>query len=186
MSAAVALLQLVTPARGCASRVDLAHGAGRKLASGIFASLTDLASASSDLQPANDTRENRAAYDECTSESCYWTAKDPIRFDGGDTNIYAYVGNDPVNRIDASGLAFSNPTRVCSYRYFLCVDGCTSVSRWQCTTLKLPKEECERRIKRCYSRCEAQHCGRGPAPPPGGPPSDPDEQDDDGGAACFE
>ncbi len=32
-----------------------------------------------------------------------WMAKDPIRFAGGDTNIYAYVGNDPVNRIDPSG-----------------------------------------------------------------------------------
>jgi RHS repeat-associated protein len=33
-----------------------------------------------------------------------WTNKDPIGFAGGDTNIYAYVGNDPVNRLDASGL----------------------------------------------------------------------------------
>ena len=36
--------------------------------------------------------------------SSYWTAKDPIRFDGGDTNIYAYVGNDPVNHADPTGL----------------------------------------------------------------------------------
>ncbi len=33
-----------------------------------------------------------------------WTAKDPIGFNGGDTNLYAYVGNDPVNRIDPLGL----------------------------------------------------------------------------------
>jgi len=33
-----------------------------------------------------------------------WTAKDPIRFAGGDTNLYAYAGNDPVNRGDATGL----------------------------------------------------------------------------------
>ncbi len=33
-----------------------------------------------------------------------WTAKDPIRFAGGQANLYAYVGNDPVNLIDPSGL----------------------------------------------------------------------------------
>jgi RHS repeat-associated protein len=33
-----------------------------------------------------------------------WTSRDPIRLAGGDTNLYAYVGNDPVGRIDPSGL----------------------------------------------------------------------------------
>ena len=33
-----------------------------------------------------------------------WTAKDPLLFGGGDTNLYGYVHGDPVNRIDPSGL----------------------------------------------------------------------------------
>ena len=33
-----------------------------------------------------------------------WTAKDPILFGGGDSNLFAYVGGDPVGRIDPSGL----------------------------------------------------------------------------------
>jgi hypothetical protein len=77
--------------------------AGRKLASGIFRSPAHLTSGLQRVQPANDTWENLAAYDGSASESCYWSSKDPIRFDGGDTNIYAYVGNDPVNYFDPTG-----------------------------------------------------------------------------------
>jgi uncharacterized protein RhaS with RHS repeats len=33
-----------------------------------------------------------------------WTAKDPILFAGGDSNLYGYVANDPVNFIDPYGL----------------------------------------------------------------------------------
>ena len=34
-----------------------------------------------------------------------WTAKDPIRFAGGQANFYVYAGNDPINRRDPRGLA---------------------------------------------------------------------------------
>ena len=33
-----------------------------------------------------------------------WTAKDPIRFGGRDTNLFGYVQNDPVNFVDPLGL----------------------------------------------------------------------------------
>jgi RHS repeat-associated protein len=33
-----------------------------------------------------------------------WTNKDPIRFNGGDTNLYVYVEDDPVNSTDPFGL----------------------------------------------------------------------------------
>jgi RHS repeat-associated protein len=35
-----------------------------------------------------------------------WTAKDPILFAGGDTNLYGYVLNDSMNMIDIKGLEF--------------------------------------------------------------------------------
>jgi RHS repeat-associated protein len=33
-----------------------------------------------------------------------WTVKDPIRFGGGQFNIYVYCQNDPINCVDVSGL----------------------------------------------------------------------------------
>ncbi|MET1257469.1 RHS repeat domain-containing protein, partial [Aliikangiella maris] len=36
-----------------------------------------------------------------------WTSKDPIRFAGGDSNIYGYVFSDPINLIDPNGLCIS-------------------------------------------------------------------------------
>ena len=33
-----------------------------------------------------------------------WTAPDPLGFSGGDANLYAYVGGDPVNAVDPVGL----------------------------------------------------------------------------------
>ena len=38
-------------------------------------------------------------------ETGRWLSKDPILFGGGDTNLYGYVMNDPINFIDPSGLA---------------------------------------------------------------------------------
>ena len=32
-----------------------------------------------------------------------WLSKDPILFDGGDTNLYGYVLQDPINSIDPDG-----------------------------------------------------------------------------------
>lgn len=47
------------------------------------------------------TRFGARDYDAATGR---WTAKDPIGFAGGDTNLYGYVLGDPVNWSDPSGL----------------------------------------------------------------------------------
>lgn len=39
-----------------------------------------------------------------------WTARDPILFEGGQPNLYVYAGNDPVNKIDLTGMDWSDPT----------------------------------------------------------------------------
>lgn len=41
-----------------------------------------------------------------------WTAKDPIDFGGGDTNLYGYVLGDPVNWVDSDGLNPYNDPRL--------------------------------------------------------------------------
>ncbi len=46
-------------------------------------------------------------------EAGRWTAADPSRFAGGSTNLYAYVGNDPVNFNDPSGLS---PEGGCAFK----------------------------------------------------------------------
>jgi RHS repeat-associated protein len=45
----------------------------------------------------------RFGYRDYDPETGRWTAKDPIGFAGGDTDIYGYCLNDPVNFIDPDG-----------------------------------------------------------------------------------
>lgn len=41
-----------------------------------------------------------------------WISEDPIGFAGGDNNLYGFVGNNPVNRVDPSGLEGVDPFKV--------------------------------------------------------------------------
>ncbi|HEY1187751.1 MAG TPA: RHS repeat-associated core domain-containing protein, partial [Gemmata sp.] len=54
-----------------------------------------------ELDRLSGLQHNRARwYDSWTGQ---WLSQDPIGFAGGDTNLYRYVGNDPVNKTDPSG-----------------------------------------------------------------------------------
>ncbi len=48
------------------------------------------------------------------AETGRWTAKDPIRFGGADTNLYGYVLGDPVNLRDPNGRAGLGGLVVCA------------------------------------------------------------------------
>jgi len=54
-----------------------------------------------------DTRLVHFGIRDYDAETGRWTAKDPIEFDGGTTNLYSYAFNDPVNLIDPFGLEVS-------------------------------------------------------------------------------
>jgi len=52
-----------------------------------------------------DTKLTRFGYRDYDAYTGKWTAKDPIGFSGGDSNLYGYVLGDPVNWIDEDGLS---------------------------------------------------------------------------------
>jgi len=51
-----------------------------------------------------DTKLTRFGYRDYDAYTGKWTAKDPIGFSGGDSNLYGYVLGDPVNFVDPLGL----------------------------------------------------------------------------------
>lgn len=54
-----------------------------------------------------DTGLTRFGARDYDAEIGRWTSKDPIRFEGGDTNLYGYVLQDPINFVDPSGLVYT-------------------------------------------------------------------------------
>jgi len=50
-----------------------------------------------------DTKLTRFGARDCDAFTGRWTAKDPIEFKGGDTNLFGYVGGNPVSLIDPTG-----------------------------------------------------------------------------------
>jgi len=55
-----------------------------------------------------DTKLTRFGYRDYDAYTGKWTAKDPIGFSGGDSNLYGYVLGDPVGLIDPLGLSFKD------------------------------------------------------------------------------
>nr|WP_040294905.1 RHS repeat-associated core domain-containing protein [Beggiatoa alba] len=62
-----------------------------------------------------DTKLTRFGARDYEAETGRWTSKDPIGFVGGDSNLFGYVGNNPVNWVDPSGLDFLGKDIALSY-----------------------------------------------------------------------
>jgi len=58
------------------------------------------------------------AHRDYNPETGRWNAKDPVLFQGGDSNLYAYVANDPVNSNDPYGLSETDIRYGDDYSYF--------------------------------------------------------------------
>jgi RHS repeat-associated protein len=59
-----------------------------------------------------------------------WTAKDQIGFDGEDSNLYAYVGNEPVNLIDPTGSCYTYADLAVDVALFAVGGSCCARSDW--------------------------------------------------------
>ena len=59
-----------------------------------------------------DTGLVRFGHRDYNPETGRWTAKDPILFAGGDTDLYGYCVNDPVNFVDLKGLSESDVWKI--------------------------------------------------------------------------
>ncbi|MFT3777042.1 MAG: RHS repeat-associated core domain-containing protein [Ottowia sp.] len=51
----------------------------------------------------HDTKLTRFGARDYDAETGRWTAKDPILFKGGDSNLYGYVAQNPINLVDPRG-----------------------------------------------------------------------------------
>ena len=81
-------------------------------------------------------------YREYDSFTGKWTAKDPIGFQGGDSNLYGYVLGDPVNKIDPLGL------------YNCWFDWAPWLGPYNCTPKKDPQESAKEAIcKKAEETC---------------------------------
>lgn len=57
----------------------------------------------------SDTKLVRFGARDYMASTGRWTAKDPIKFEAGTTNLYGYTLSDPINLIDSNGLQSNTP-----------------------------------------------------------------------------
>ncbi len=94
----------------------------------------------------SDTKLTHFGYREYDAYTGKWTAKDPILFKGGDSNLYGYVLNDPVNLVDPEGLSVVD-------------DLIDSYFGWQDILEGISGETCEERLLNMNNYCKENATG---------------------------
>jgi RHS repeat-associated protein len=84
-----------------------------------------------------------------------WTAKDPIRFNAADSNLYGYVANEPVNRVDPSGLVCCDECKGRLKRNLRTCLGTAGVGVGACLLVCIPEGIATRGV--LYGPC-VRHC----------------------------
>jgi RHS repeat-associated protein len=100
-----------------------------------------------------DTKLIRFGYRDYDAHTGKWTAKDPIGYAGGDSNLYGYVLNDPVNLVDPLGLYdcwFDWAPRLGPYKCTPKKDSNTSRNEFIC---KKVEETCSDYAQRAFNYC---------------------------------
>ena len=77
----------------------------------------------------NDTKLVRFGARDYDAFSGRWTCKDPIDFEGGDTNLFAYCMNDPVNFLDPDGMDYTPASNFAWNSFILNMPFSSGVSR---------------------------------------------------------
>ena len=77
----------------------------------------------------NDTKLVRFGARDYDSFTGRWTCKDPIDFEGGDTNLFAYCMNDPVNFLDPDGMDYTPASNFAWNSFILNMPFSSGVSR---------------------------------------------------------
>ena len=111
-----------------------------------------------------DTKLTRFGYRDYDAYTGKWTAKDPIGFSGGDSNLYGYVLGDPVNLVDPNGLYPEGEETNCWLHPFECIKDAVDDAgnpnfeeKFKKGLCKKATETCQDYAEKAFDRCNLSY-----------------------------